>query len=482
MVPGGVIERYLFAIVALVLIAGFVLDAWLLLFSGGDPARLVIVIALQGLVSVAAIGLLWAWFEVRVRRPLRTLEDDVGIMLRGNPAHSAEPPEGHALGGLPAAINALAREHVRARHDTAKAMDSARASSERRRTRLEAILRDLSEGVVVCTLQHRVVLFNERAAELLGDDGRIGVGRPLTALLQPGPLRATLARLERREYDSSDVAEMRCRRVSSSGSLRGRMRLVVEQDGTTSGYVLSLDSDTPGEDTSLPAQRTVDVLERPPFYDFDLFERVENQDLLASPMRELDYVVFDTETTGLRPSEGDEIVQVGAVRLVRGRLHASETFDQLVNPGRPIPRASTRIHGISDEMVAGALPARVVLARFHEFVEGAVLVAHNAAFDLKFLQLKEAEAGVRFDNPVLDTLLLSVVLQPAHVTHTLDAIAYRFGVDTHDRHTALGDAMTTAEVFVKMIEALESQGIHTLGEALAASDRVFEIRRLQEEI
>ena len=165
---------------------------------------------------------------------------------------------------------------------------------------------------------------------------------------------------------------------------------------------------------------------------------------------------------------------------MNARLLPDDRFDELVNPGIPIPRASTRIHGIHDEMVAGKDSVVEVLRRFHAFVADAVLVAHNAAFDMKFLQLKEHEVGARFDQAVLDTLLLSVVLQPRHATHTLDAIANRFGVENHDRHSALGDSVTTAEVLVKMIDVLEARGIRNLGEALEASDRVQEIKRLQE--
>jgi DNA polymerase-3 subunit epsilon len=197
-------------------------------------------------------------------------------------------------------------------------------------------------------------------------------------------------------------------------------------------------------------------------------------------LRCLNLVVFDTETTGLEPSRGDQIVQLAGVRVLNARLLPDDRFDELVNPGMPIPRVSTRIHGIRDEMVAGKDSVAEVLRRFHAFVGDAVLVAHNAAFDMKFLKLKEHEIGAHFDQAVLDTLLLSVVLQPGHGTHTLDAIANRFGVENHDRHSALGDSMTTAEVFVKMIDVLAVRGIHNLGQALEASDRIQQVKRLQE--
>lgn len=133
-------------------------------------------------------------------------------------------------------------------------------------------------------------------------------------------------------------------------------------------------------------------------------------------------------------------------------------------------------------MVANAPPAVEALKQFHAFADGAVLVAHNAAFDMKFLRLKEKECGITFNHPVLDTLLLSFVLQPNHSAHTLDAIATRFGVQipVGARHTALGDARSTAEIFVRMLDSLPHHGIATLNDAIQASNQVFEIRRMQD--
>ena len=191
----------------------------------------------------------------------------------------------------------------------------------------------------------------------------------------------------------------------------------------------------------------------------------------------MNFVVFDTETTGLKPNEGDELLSIGAVRVVNGRILTGETFDRLINPGRDIPKTSISIHGITPEAVADKPPAEVVLPQFKAFVQDTVLVAYNAAFDMKFLELKEARAGVRFDNPVLDPQLLSIYAQPDVQNHSLGAIAHQLGLEVIARHTAVGDALTTAAVFVKMLDLLEAKGVTTFGQAVKISSRMMEQRK-----
>lgn len=208
---------------------------------------------------------------------------------------------------------------------------------------------------------------------------------------------------------------------------------------------------------------------RPVYYDFDLFNQPgQTTELDERPLRDLAYTVFDTETTGLSPSEGDEIISLGAVRIVNGRLLMQECFEQLVDPRRPIPRESQLIHGLTPPMLAGQPGIDEVLPLFERFAEDTVLVAHNAAFDMRFLQLKEAQTGIRFIQPVLDTLLLSALVHPGE-GHSLDQIAARLGVRVIGRHTALGDAMVTGQVLLKLIPLLADRGIHTLRQAREAS-------------
>ena len=236
----------------------------------------------------------------------------------------------------------------------------------------------------------------------------------------------------------------------------------------------------------LPMARVQEVTEsaqllpndsRPEYYDFDLFQMSEGHHALDERLlKNLIYTVFDTETTGLNPSQGDEIIQIGATRIVNSKLLRQDAFEQLIDPGRSIPAASIPIHGITPAMVQGQPRIGQVLPTFHAYASDTVLVAHNAAFDMKFLQLKERSTGLRFDQPVLDTLLLSAVIHPHQDSHRLEAIAQRMSIAVLGRHTALGDAMVTAEVFLRMIPLLAEMGIHTLGQAREAAQKTHYAR------
>jgi len=220
------------------------------------------------------------------------------------------------------------------------------------------------------------------------------------------------------------------------------------------------------------AEPAIPIGSRPEYYDFDLFAAsAGSRELDDRPLTDLACTVFDTETTGLDPAGGDEIIQIGAIRVLNGKLLSGECFDQLVDPCRSIPEVGIPIHGIRPEMVRGQPTILQVLPAFHAFAADTVLVGHNVAFDMRFVALKEVAAGLRFDQPVLDTLLLASLAQPNEEAHGLEVIAARLGVSVEGRHTALGDARTTAEIFLALLPLLRQRGIATLGEAREASRR-----------
>ncbi|HBA86807.1 MAG TPA: hypothetical protein DCZ75_02135 [Geobacter sp.] len=230
----------------------------------------------------------------------------------------------------------------------------------------------------------------------------------------------------------------------------------------------------PSSAASLARSGTGLVEGEPEFYDFDLFlprPVLEREDLLRADLPDLEYVVFDTETTGLQISQGDKVVSISAVRIRRGRVQNADIFHTLVNPGRHIPAESVVFHHIEDHMVLDAPSMSEVYPQFVKYIGDSVLVAHNAAFDKKCLDMAAAEAGLpQVDNPILDTLFLSVGLHSGTEGHSLDAMAERMGVTIEGRHTSLGDARATAQVFLGLMALLPARGVRTLAEAKAFCD------------
>lgn len=665
---------------------------------------------------VAMVAVLWAFLDQTLAQPLSALVRGIQTVVHANSDYRVEIEGDHQLGTLPVSINELIRQLGIARTSVNEAIEKATASIEQQKKQLATILQDLHEGVIVCTLDHRILLYNTRALELLRLGGEIGLDRSLLHFLARQPVLHALGRVEKRlaqgrlaQASSSPTVPFFGSTIDGRHTLEGRISLLLDAGGKAGGYVLSFEDDTEelaalglrdrllreateglrapagnlraaaeilagstlttdeeagfrkvllqeshhlcsrletlsaqyrdvitgswpmsdiyssnliqaladrlreqrgfavgivgipqrfhGDSYSLvelldqlilrtsewlgttrfdaeavAGERRVyldviwtgpvlpaallnrwleeqlddvlgglslrDILERhktdiwsqpdrpgqsrlrlplppaqstpsrppspagpdaavepaagppasaaprrcsrPEFYDFDLLQRpLDLGDLARRPLKSLTYVVFDTETTGLDPAGGDEIVALAGVRVVNGRILTGESFERLVNPRRRIPEESIRFHGITQDIVKDKPPIHVVLPQFRAFVGDAILVAHNAAFDLKFLKLHEAECGVSFDMAALDTMLLSCFLHDHTPKHGLEEMAQRFAIPVEGRHTALGDSLVTAGCFLKMLDLLELQDVVTLDQALEAVRRIMQMMARQ---
>jgi DNA polymerase-3 subunit epsilon len=421
----------------------------------------------------------WATLHLRLARPIEAITREIETLSHAKKVRQIKIADGHLTGGLSEAVQQLIARFIAARTKRQDAIDTALERGDAFKRRLETILLDLSEGVIVCNLDNRVLLYNQAATRILNRPETLGLGRRLFGLFERKPILKALEELTAKQRgDKTRKLRTRrlvkCERLDGLADIEAQLALICSDEVETEGYVLTF---TPAAD--MAEESDEDLPPRPEFYDFDLFKRQPDRELTDIPLKELRCVVFDTETTGLHPSQGDELISIGAVRIVNGRTVRGETFYQVINPGKKIPEASIKFHGITDKDVKGKLKANDVLPMFHRFCGRAVLVAHNAAFDMKFLELQEKTSGVSFTNPVLDILLLSAFLHDHTADHSLNATAERLGISVSGRHTALGDAMTTAAIFLSMLDPLEERGVVTLGDALNVSSNQVKIRKMQ---
>jgi DNA polymerase III epsilon subunit family exonuclease len=202
----------------------------------------------------------------------------------------------------------------------------------------------------------------------------------------------------------------------------------------------------------------------------------------SRPVSEVIFVAFDTETTGLKAAEG-RILEIGAVKFLNRRIVDKKSW--LINPGIPIPEGSQRIHGITPAMVSNGPPFSVVFRDFAAFTTGAVLLAHNAHFDRRFMVAEMARNGLTpLDNPLLDTLPLYRAWFPGLTTYALEELtrtllpveseAARTAVPanrTRRFHSALWDAECTTALFMKGQANLPETA--TLAEVIQAARKVL---------
>ena len=194
----------------------------------------------------------------------------------------------------------------------------------------------------------------------------------------------------------------------------------------------------------------------------------------GTPLPGLAAISLDLETTSL-DSKTARIVQIGAVRLRADLDGKPSHFASNVNPGVPIPAATSAIHGLNDHDVVDAPPLASLIDALDSFVDGAVIVGHHIAYDLAVLEAEYARTNHTWPRlRALDTAILARIALPPLPHYDLDGVADRLGIAIEGRHTAMGDAVATAKIFEALIPLLREKGIRTLAEAETASQQLAE--------
>ncbi len=455
--------RGLLFLLAAVLLLGAILSAFAI-WSGPDSGNKPLLSILLVAVLAGGLGLL-RYIDQVLRLHLAALERLRGPLLaidrrgsEGSAIAPYQPFEDMEVEGLRSAIFHLA-DRIGQRENTPDA-------------RLRSLLEASGEGLIMITQDGLVSLVNGVAKDLLGAQ-RIAVGTSIFAALERSSLDAALD-------DAHLSAGVVVARVMD---VEGRtLEVHVRDFGGDGGAVLVF----PVEDRRAPERNIAGKqrrIEGSLDLDLSLHEAIGPLGPLSDdlPLNHLPVVVFDTETTGLNVNK-DRMISLGAVKLRGPRLIHAETLDLLVDPGIPIPAQSQAVHGISDAMVAGQAPFEMVEAHWRHFAEGHLLMGYNVPFDLAILRREYTLA--QLPPPTvqsLDLFQLVAGLDPDMEAYSLDRLADYWGVEIRGRHTALGDALVTAELYRLLLPRLESEGIETLGQLIALCQRAKGVLRRQKE-
>ncbi|MGC3939544.1 exonuclease domain-containing protein [Roseobacter sp. EG26] len=397
---------------------------------------------------------IWLLFDEHVAKPINMLSTSLRLRAHSGVDATLEPDAAQYLGDLAPAASALTQMMSTSVLDhaaqIAEETQRLRAESER----LTALLTEIPIATILLNPTQEIVLYDGQAASVLSRIAPPRLKAPLSDYFDTAELSEAMARL------SGDIPEV-------SFALRN-----TERQARFDAKLRALGNDCHMILIDAEEDQARRIGQRPLVFDFDLMNASEITDITQTPLPELCFVPFDTETTGLSV-EKDAIVQLGAVRVLNGRIVEGEVLDTYVNPGRPIPPASSEIHRVTDADVANAPDIGEVGRSFHQFAKGAVLVAHNAPFDIGLLRASQAQMGVEWTHPVLDTVLLSAVVFGTTEEHSLDVLCDRLAITipTQMRHTALGDAKATAEALIKLLPLLEAKGILTFGELIQETRR-----------
>lgn len=378
-----------------------------------------------------ALGV-WLLFDENVAKPIDMLSANLRLRAHSGVENPLDAESAKYLGDLAPAATALSDCVSGSVLDTAEKVaretQRLRAESER----LTALLTESPVATILLNPAGEIVLYDGQAAGVLSD---IAVPR----------LKAPLSDYFQRDAFDAAVSQLADDRLEVEFTLTDRKGL---QDYKARVKALGQD----GHMVFIDAQ-SAHTHPRPLVFDFDLMAAAETTHINDTP---LDAPIQNPDCTDLDDCivEGEEV----------------ETY---VNPGRAIPPASTKIHHISDAHVASAPDVRSAGRALHHFARGAVLVAHNAPFDIGLLKKSQAEMGVEWTHPVLDTVLLSAVVFGTTAEHSLDALCDRLDITIPEeaRHTALGDAQATGAALVKLLPLLQGKGIATFGDLIAQTQK-----------
>lgn len=195
---------------------------------------------------------------------------------------------------------------------------------------------------------------------------------------------------------------------------------------------------------------------------------------LSTPIKDISFTVFDTETTGFQVATGDRLIEIGAVQMKGFEVQEQNTFQTYVQPNRDIPEIITELTGITEEKVKGAPESIEAIHAYFEFIErnkSAALVGHYVAFDEMVLRQEIKRAKHVLKKPrLIDTLNVIGFLSPSWDMRDLERYAMAFGTRIYERHSALGDALTTAFLFSELLQQFVDRGYQTWGELLQYSD------------
>ena len=433
-----------------VAIAAFALGAALAgNLAWGDPpnpgAIRTALLLVAGVGAVALIAL-----AILVQHHFRAIERLRGCVVTMAGDIDAAPPRfgfkhDHELTRLWRALGDLAGRYAAVR--------------ERPDARLRAVLSAVAEPIVVVTNSGQVSLVNGPARTLLGEE-RVRVGTSVFAALTRRPVLTAI----RRARQQGEVVTTELRMVDGE-RVQSRITPLGEHGGAVLAFV--------AESLTEPSASIEDDLS---LHDVPPPARAPAE---RTPLEELPAVVVDTETTGLDVTQA-RLVSVAAVRVHGDHAYRGATLDRLVRPDVPIPPHTTAVHGITDDMVRDAPGPAPVLAELTALAGPAVWIGHNIGFDVEIVQRESQRHGVDWTPPYrLDTLRLAGALMPNRQGLALEALAELFDIEVVGRHTALGDVLVTASLYLRMLPMLRDAGVYTLGDALAFQQKRAEIVKVQ---